>query len=256
MVMGSGKLNQDVDGLSRRPYHLQIFPEAVKAVCQAALIDREQLPLAESLLITDTGQLNPDMTEIESQELSTVNWKEKQDEHPVISKVKYLLTTGERLDSENVDIETEEVKKYLRERKSFEIRKGVLFRNTQMDGMNIRQLVLPKSMIGTIFKGLHEDIGHQGREKTSWLVKKRFYWPGMNTDMREKVGHCGRCVRSKTREHPRSELVTIKTSQPMELVCIDFLSLEKSKGNIEDILVITDHSQDERPSFSNRLMVA
>lgn len=27
----------------------------------------------------------------------------------------------------------------------------------------------------------------------------------------------------------------------MELICIDFLSLEKSKGNIEDILVITDH---------------
>lgn len=37
----SGKSNQDADGLSRRPYNLQIFPEAVKAVCQAAQIDQK-----------------------------------------------------------------------------------------------------------------------------------------------------------------------------------------------------------------------
>ncbi|XP_060586006.1 uncharacterized protein LOC132741766 [Ruditapes philippinarum] len=38
-----------------------------------------------------------------------------------------------------------------------------------------------------------------------------------------------------------AELVPIKTSRPMQLVCMDFLKLEKSKGGYEDVLVITDH---------------
>lgn len=63
----------------------------------------------------------------------------------------------------------------------------------------------------------------------------------MYSDVVEKVENCGRCVRSKTPERPKTDLVTIQTSRPLELVCIDFLSLEKSKGGYEHILVITDH---------------
>ena len=36
-------------------------------------------------------------------------------------------------------------------------------------------------------------------------------------------------------------LVNIQSSQPLELVCLDFLGLERSKGGYENILVITDH---------------
>uniref|UniRef100_A0A8W8NDM8 Uncharacterized protein n=1 Tax=Magallana gigas TaxID=29159 RepID=A0A8W8NDM8_MAGGI len=67
-----------------------IFPEAVKAVCQAAQIDREILPLAESLVITDTGQLGEELPELESQELSTVNWQQEQDDDPVIGRLKII----------------------------------------------------------------------------------------------------------------------------------------------------------------------
>ena len=31
------------------------------------------------------------------------------------------------------------------------------------------------------------------------------------------------------------------STQPMELVCMDFLKLETAKGGIENVLVITDH---------------
>ena len=36
-------------------------------------------------------------------------------------------------------------------------------------------------------------------------------------------------------------MVNIKSSYPFEIVCIDYLSLEQSKGGYENILVITDH---------------
>ena len=45
----------------------------------------------------------------------------------------------------------------------------------------------------------------------------------------------------KANRGPSTELVNIVSTQPMELVCIDFLTLESSKGRFEKILVITDH---------------
>ena len=39
----------------------------------------------------------------------------------------------------------------------------------------------------------------------------------------------------------RAPLVSITTTQPLELICIDFLSLEQSKGGQQNILVVTDH---------------
>ena len=60
-------------------------------------------------------------------------------------------------------------------------------------------------------------------------------------DIKQRVRLCGRCIRRKTAPTKAAELVNITSSAPMELVCIDFLSLEKSKGGHENILVITDH---------------
>ena len=36
-------------------------------------------------------------------------------------------------------------------------------------------------------------------------------------------------------------MINISSAQPMELVCLDFLTLEPSKGEVLNILVVTDH---------------
>ena len=59
--------------------------------------------------------------------------------------------------------------------------------------------------------------------------------------MNEWVNNCHRCIARKTPARPFAKLVPIRTTRRMGLVCMDFLSLEPSKGGIENILVITDH---------------
>lgn len=47
--------------------------------------------------------------------------------------------------------------------------------------------------------------------------------------------------KEKKSSRKAAPLVRIKTSRPVELVCMDFLSLEPDSHNTKDILVITDH---------------
>ena len=51
-------------------------------------------------------------------------------------------------------------------------------------------------------------------------------------------------------------LQTIIASQPMELVYMDFLSIEPSKGNIENVLVITDHFTRYAQAYASKTQTA
>ena len=54
------------------------------------------------------------------------------------------------------------------------------------------------------------------------------------------VSKCQNCLKRKATPD-LAPLQPIIASQPMELVHMDFFSIEPSKGNIENVLVITDH---------------
>jgi hypothetical protein len=54
------------------------------------------------------------------------------------------------------------------------------------------------------------------------------------------VSNCERCQRRKSNVNTRSELVSIVSTYPLELVSMDNLTLESSKG-YGNILVITDN---------------
>ena len=62
----------------------------------------------------------------------------------------------------------------------------------------------------------------------------------MQTEAMQHVQQCTRCLRRKTPSHV-APLQPIHVTQPLELVHMDYLSLEPSKGNIENVLVITDY---------------
>ena len=236
----AGKLNHDADGLSRNPPQQEIFPDVVRAISNAALV--KDHPLAESCVIGKSLKpTDESKSELCYQEMGNVNWGNEQKEDPHVNRVSYLVSQREKPSGKTLQKESEEVKSLLKAWKELRVEGDVLYRETSVNGEQVRQLVLPSKYRQIALRGLHDDMFHQGRDRTYWLVQQRFYWPNMYRDVQEKVEHCERCVRSKTREIPRTELVTIETSRPLELLCIDFLCLERSKDGFENILVITDH---------------
>ena len=49
-----------------------------------------------------------------------------------------------------------------------------------------------------------------------------------------------KCLKRK-KDPNRATMINISSTQPMELVSLDFLTLEPSKGEVQNILVVTDH---------------
>lgn len=104
------------------------------------------------------------------------------------------------------------------------------------------QYVLPQSLKAKALSGIHDLAGHQGQARTLNLARQRFYWPKMEQDIKYYVKCCQRCILTKSPEpSARAPLESIRTSAPMELVCLDFWSAEDSKQNSVDVLVVTDH---------------
>ncbi|KAL1268489.1 hypothetical protein QQF64_033852 [Cirrhinus molitorella] len=80
-----------------------------------------------------------------------------------------------------------------------------------------------------------------GMDRTLDLVRNRFYWPKMASDIEHKIRTCGRCIRRNVLPEKAAPLVNIMTNRPLQLVCMDFLTLEPDHSNTKDVLVITDH---------------
>lgn len=115
---------------------------------------------------------------------------------------------------------------------------GILHRKTA----NRTQLVLPERYKTIVLKELHDEMGHQGIDRTTSLIRDRFFWPYMQKDIEHYVARTCSCLKQKTPcKETRAPLTSIVTTQPFELVSIDFLHLDKCRGGYEYILVIVDH---------------
>ena len=99
---------------------------------------------------------------------------------------------------------------------------GVLYRNTSLNNVQTRQLVLPLHFRSIILKQLHDDLGHQGRNRTHLLVRSIFYWPGLENDVEDKIKNCVSCIRRKTPVKPSAELVNMFTTNGIVMyrICV------------------------------------
>ena len=192
--------------------------------CSAKVIPTE--------LDTDTGKL------------SDINWTKEQRLDPNLGVIIRLIESGQLNKRKLQGKDSSEVKSFLRNKKSLKLGKDVLYRKSFSDNSTSKktlwQLVVPKLFRERALLGCHDDVGHQGILRTLSLLRERFYWSGMQEEATQHVLKCSRCLKRKTPPQV-APLQPILVTQPLELVHMDYLSLEPSKGNIENVLVITDH---------------
>lgn len=123
----------------------------------------------------------------------------------------------------------------------FIVKGDILFPKLKLRGDILEQLVFPKCDRQGILQGLHFDVGHTEKERTLKLMRERFVWPCMRSEVEMYVDTCDRCIRRKSGTNSRAPLVNVHTTFPLELVCFDFLTLDVSKGCFGNVMVITDH---------------
>ena len=239
IVYRPGKTAADADGLSRLKNNEsassnreEISSDSLHAIRHAV----QAVPYVECLSI------NTDVLDQSQQQPTSLNidWKAGQDSDVVLREWKKHVYSGVKLKTDQLP-PTLDSYALLRNFQHLHIENGVLYRKTTIVDQERNQLVLPRAYVNHALEELHNKFGHPGRERTYSLIRDRFYWNGMFKDIDNWIKACHRCLRRKVPTNQRAELVNIETTYPLELVCMDYLSLEESKGGYPYILVITDH---------------
>ena len=235
IVYRSGKANIDADSLSRIPWPGSITNPLTNGMVSAILMPaRFDYPLVEMLCCSQTVVPKEPMASW-MPTMSVQDWQRAQQMDPMLSEVISILRDNSTLPC------PKQGQILLRERDNLCFQNNLLLRKRIVDEKDCFQLVLPHSHWQMALNGCHNDVGHLGRDRTLALLRDRFYWPGMASTVAKYVGACRRCLCRKTLPNQRAPLVSITSSFPLELLCVDFLKLEPSKGGIENLLVVTDH---------------
>ena len=121
------------------------------------------------------------------------------------------------------------------------LKQGVLHRLYINEDMEYHQLVLPQRLQGRVLRSVHDDMGHQGLERTLELLRERVYWPMMANDAAQWVSRCTCCqVAQGTYTDPKPKVGQLESNNPLDLLCLDFTKIDPSKTGKENVLVMTD----------------
>ena len=173
--------------------------------------------------------------------ITTTEWAKLQDADADIKKVKLHVKEKSRPSKKDISKSSPEFKVYLREFDKLKVVHGVLYRHITDDkGLAWQQLIIPPSHRDLAMAGIHEELAHSGSQSTIRLAKQRFFWPFMASMIETKCKGCERCIRRKALPE-KAGMESIKTSYPLELVCMDYLSIEPDNKGVKDVLVVTDH---------------
>ena len=120
--------------------------------------------------------------------------------------------------------------------------KGLLYKHVMNSGKQFLALIIPESWKYTVLVEAHDKLGHQGNSCMYYLIKKQYYWKGMNKDIRKYIANCILCQREKAKvQHYPLQMMEIP-DRPFNKITIDLVTeCEMSTSGNKHILTIMDH---------------
>jgi hypothetical protein len=255
-----GKRNVAADGLSRRPHESSDEDDWDQADATRQLIERARPATTEgpgseiltacsatcnvSLVESVTCSIGAltDLSDDPTDGMAIVSMRpdqlvEAQQGDLAVSRVRELVEANQPLSPAERKNEAPAVRSLLRNFDAYEMSDGLLFRNSILSERRHRRLVVPESLQKQVLNGVHDQIGHLGADRAVNLARTRFYWLNMEIDIQDYCKKCPRCVIHKAPAQRAASLGSLMSNGPMDLVCIDFLSIEPDRSGKED----TDH---------------
>ena len=217
-----GTQHRNADALSRRPCrqcHYDPNWESASAKTVTNIPDREEAP--EKTL------------------------KELQEEDRDIFRVSELLQSKSQPSSEELAAASPMLKSLWSQRQLLEIHDSLLFRRWTDDIGSTLQAIVPFSERRHILQYCHDHktSGHLGVTKTLSKIRQKYYWPGLQRDVRLYIAGCEQCAKSKSpTKTKRAPMQIMGAGVPMERIAMDILGELPltSKGN-KYILVVSDY---------------
>ena len=130
---------------------------------------------------------------------------------------------------------------------SLVLSKGLLYISTMPKGEveGVLAFLVPTSQCRAALNGVHHDTGHQGQQRMLTLAQKCFWWSMMVDDCRALVWGCQWCCAFEG-TMPKAPLCPIRVHAPLELIHVDFTSVESTMElnkhpSVKNLLVITNH---------------
>ena len=104
----------------------------------------------------------------------------------------------------------------------------------------VQQVVLPESLKQEVLNSIY-NMCHSGIEHTVELTRDCFYCPRMYEDIKQFYVTCKRYGLGKLLATEHAPLKNIHTSEPLQLVYLDFLPLDNHSGIEHTVEVTQDH---------------
>ncbi|GFV81841.1 retrovirus-related Pol polyprotein from transposon 17.6 [Trichonephila clavipes] len=110
---------------------------------------------------------------------------------------------------------------------------------------------IPKQHRQDVFSAMH-NLSHSGIRRSVHLMKQRFVWPSISSDVAKWARHCLACQKSKIHRHTRSPLSSFQEpSQRFDHVHLDLIGpLPPSNGYTYCLTMIDRFRNGQRPNLS------